>query len=272
MDSWDSPDFDHYWFDPQGRKKLQSLTKILREIPRHQSLKCPFVLHLMAQPLKSMSITQLPPTLPENGGFQESAWLALARTGDFGAFEKLVDFYQDRLYRLARRITSNSQDAEDVVQQTFLSLIESIDTFRQDSSLWTWLVRVTTNHSLKILRKKKGLSFENGSGGEDTDEGKGLPHPEFIAEWRSGPEALAETSETRKKLDEAIEELDDKYRTVFLLRDVEGFSVKETSETLGITESTVKVRLLRARLMLREKLTRHFGDEAKRVIPDHRHG
>lgn len=219
-----------------------------------------------------MSIPEVPPITPLKGDFQESTWLALARTGDFGAFEKLVDFYQDRLYRLARRITSNNQDAEDVVQQAFLSLIESIDSFRQDSSLWTWLVRVTTNHSLKILRKKKGLPVDSGPGGEDPDEGKGLPHPEFIAEWRSGPEALAENSENRKKLDEAIEDLDDKYRTVFLLRDVEGFSVKETSETLGISESTVKVRLLRARLMLREKLTRHFGDEAKRVIPDHRHG
>lgn len=209
--------------------------------------------------------------------FDEAAWLGKAQTGDFSAFEQLVNHFQDRLYRLARRITGVDQDAEDVVQQTFVSLIESIETFRGDASLWTWLVRVATNHALKILRKKRGLPIaskpvpDGTSGANDTDEGHGLPHPEFIAEWRAGPQELAQNAEIQKLIDAEAANLDDIYRVVFLLRDAEGLSVKETAQALGISESLVKVRLLRARLQLRERLTRALGDEAKRVLSDHTH-
>jgi RNA polymerase sigma-70 factor (ECF subfamily) len=83
-----------------------------------------------------------------------------------------------------------------------------------------------------------------------------VPHPEFIADWRQSPAELATRAETRRLLDEALQELDEKHRLVFLLRDVEGFSVKETAAQLGLSEVNVKVRLLRARLALRERLTR----------------
>lgn len=209
--------------------------------------------------------------------FDEAIWLGKAQTGDFSAFEQLVGHFQDRLYRLARRITGVDQDAEDVVQQTFVSLIESIETFRGDASLWTWLVRVATNHALKILRKKRGLPIvskpgpDGSSGANDGDEGHGLPHPEFIAEWRAGPQELAQNAEIQKLIDTEAANLDDIYRVVFLLRDAEGLSVKETAQALGISESLVKVRLLRARLQLRERLTRVLGDEAKRILSDHTH-
>ncbi|HVK11343.1 MAG TPA: sigma-70 family RNA polymerase sigma factor, partial [Gemmataceae bacterium] len=104
------------------------------------------------------------------------------------------------------------------------------------------------------------------------DEGYAeVPHPEVIAPWRDDPADLAERHEVRELIDRALAELDDKYRTVFVLRDIEGFSVKEAADLLGLSESNVKVRLLRARLALREKLTRVLGDEAARVLPDHRH-
>jgi len=217
-----------------------------------------------------------------NPAFDEAAWLGKAQTGDFSAFEQLVGHFQDRLYRLARRITGFDQDAEDVVQQTFVSLIESIETFRGDASLWTWLVRVATNHALKILRKKRGLPIVSGSiasksgpdgtsGANDSDEGHGLPHPEFIAEWRAGPQELAQNAEIQKLIDAEAANLDHIYRVVFLLRDAEGLSVKETAQALGISESLVKVRLLRARLQLRERLTRVLGDKAKRILSDHTH-
>ena len=103
----------------------------------------------------------------------------------------------------------------------------------------------------------------------DGDEEGTIPHPEFIADWRENPETLLMRAETRQLIEQALNELPEKYRAVFLLRDVEGLSVKETAQALGISEANVKVRLLRARLQLREKLTRYFGDEAKRLMPHH---
>jgi RNA polymerase sigma-70 factor (ECF subfamily) len=98
-----------------------------------------------------------------------------------------------------------------------------------------------------------------------------LPHPQYIAKWRETPDELAQRRETGELLRQALDELDEKYRLVFLLRDVEGYSTSETAEALNITESNVKVRLLRARLMLRERLTRVLGDEATQVTPHHDH-
>lgn len=194
-----------------------------------------------------------------------------AGRGDFAAFEALVGRYQDRVYRVARRIVGQAADAEDVVQQTFLSLIEHIDSFRGESSVAAWVLRIATNHALKVLRKRRGLpTVPLDAGGPD--QATDLPHPEYIADWRDDPADLAGRHEVRELLDRAAAELDDKYRVVFVLRDVEGLSVKETAAALGLTESAVKVRLLRARLQLRERLTRTLGDEATRVVPDHRHG
>ncbi len=198
--------------------------------------------------------------------------LRRARQGDFAAFEALVDRFQPRVYGLARRIVGQAQDAEDVTQQTFLSLIEHIDQFRGESSVVTWVLRIATNHALKVLRKRRGLptvALETAT--EPEDSYATLPHPEFVAQWKDNPASLVESAELRRLLDEAIAELDDKYRLVFVLRDIEGLSVRETAEALGLTEANTKVRLLRARLQLRERLTRVLGDEATRVFPDHSH-
>jgi RNA polymerase sigma-70 factor (ECF subfamily) len=195
-----------------------------------------------------------------------------ARSGDVEAFEALVDRFQPRVYRLARRIVGQVQDAEDVTQQTFLSLIEHIDEFRGESALATWILRIATNHALKALRKRRGLpSMPLEAVAEPDDSYSTLPHPEYIAPWRENPEDAAQRAELLKFVEQALSELDDKYRVVFALRDIEGLSVKETAEALGLSEANVKVRLLRARLQLRERLTRVLGDEAKRVFPSHDH-
>jgi RNA polymerase sigma-70 factor (ECF subfamily) len=192
-----------------------------------------------------------------------------ARTGDFKAFELLVNRLQSRVYRVAYRILGQAQDAEDVVQQTFLSVIEHIDDFRGESAVATWILRIATNFALKILRKKRGLSTVSL---DDKDESYAdIPHPKHIAVWHHPPETHLERSEVRELLDRAIAELDDKYRVVFVLRDIEGLSTEETAETLGLSASNVKVRLLRARLQLRERLTRELGDEATRVEASHDH-
>jgi len=194
-----------------------------------------------------------------------------AMGGDYAAFESLVTKYERRVYGLARRIVGQSQDAEEVVQQTFLSVIEHLDGFREEARFSTWLTRIATNHALVLLRKRARNRTVPLADDRSSDSYESLPHPEFIAQWRETPEQIASQRETRQLVDDALQDLDEKYRVVFVLRDVEGLSTAETAEALDITVSNVKVRLLRARLMLREALTRTFGDEATRVFPDHAH-
>ena len=194
-----------------------------------------------------------------------------ARTGDFEAFEALVAKYERRLYALALRMVRHRQDAEEVVQQTLLSVIEHLRGFRGESSFYTWLMRIATNHALALLRKRSSRATVPLREDRSGDSYEDLPHPEYIAQWRETPDRIAQDRETARLLSEALDTLDEKYRLVFLLRDVEGLSTAQTAEAMGITASNVKVRLLRARLMLRERLTRAFGDEATRVAPHHEH-
>ncbi len=194
-----------------------------------------------------------------------------ARQGDFAAFESIVDRHERRVYQLALRILGRAHDAEDVVQQTFLSVVENLEGFREEARFGTWLARIATNHALALLRRQKvrhTLPLSEDGGNESYAD---VPHPQFIAVWRETPEAIASRRETRALLDAALDELDRKYRVVFVLRDIEGLSTEETAEALQLSQSNVKVRLLRARLMLREKLTRLFGDEATQATPHHNH-
>ena len=201
----------------------------------------------------------------------ETELLRQAKGGDFSAFQELADRLQPRVYGLAYRILGQAQDAEDATQQTFLALIEHIADFRQESSLATWVLRIATNHALKILRKKRTVKMIAMSD-MGSEEGYGdVPHPEFIAPWSRTAEEIAQDAEVQAELEKGLEGLDEKYRLVFVLRDIEGLSVREAAEALGLTESSVKVRLLRARLALRERLTKKFGDASQAMIPDHKH-
>jgi len=202
----------------------------------------------------------------------DDALIRHARAGDLEAFEALVARYERQVYTLVLRIVRQEQDAQDVTQQTFISALEHLGGFRQEATFATWLFRIATHAALKILRKRKGLntiSFEEAT--EAQPDRDGLPHPEFIADWKQSPAELVTRHETQRLLEEALAQLDDKHRLVFLLRDVEGLSVKETAAALALSEANVKVRLLRARLQLREGLTRQFGDEARRVFSGHQH-
>lgn len=196
---------------------------------------------------------------------EDAELVGRAKSGDQAAFEELVCRYERRVYTLARRITGNDHDAEDVTQQTFLSALEHLANFRQEARFSTWLMRIATHAALKIIRKRKGLPTVSLDEATDPDPDGLIPHPGYIADWRESPEKLAAQRETQRLIDEALAELDEKHRLVFLLRDVEGLSVKETAEATGLSEANVKVRLLRARLQLRERLTRAFGDEQRLV-------
>jgi RNA polymerase sigma-70 factor (ECF subfamily) len=193
--------------------------------------------------------------------------VALAQAGDLDAFEALTNRYERRVYSLALRMLRQEQDAEDVTQQAFLSAMQNLGGFLGDANFATWLLRIATHAALKVIRKRKGLdtvSLEEAT--EEADGYDTIPHPEYIADWRYSPEQLVPKNEIQRLLDEALAKLDEKHRLVFLLRDVEGLSVKETAEMLGLSEANTKVRLLRARLQLREQLTRTLGDPERRVL------
>ena len=201
----------------------------------------------------------------------ETDLLHQAKAGDFAAFQQLVSKLQPRVYGLTFRILQQTQDAEDATQQTFLALIEHIGDFREESSVVTWVLRIATNNALKILRKRRTVKMVSMTDMGSEDSYSDVPHPEFIAPWSQTADEIAQQAEVQAELETALLELDDKYRLVFILRDVEGLSVRETAEALELTESNVKVRLLRARLALRERLTKKFGDALRVMIPDHKH-
>ena len=195
-----------------------------------------------------------------------------AKAGDLDAFEALTTRYEQRVFALAMRMLRQEQDAEDVTQQTFLSVLENLEGFRGEASFSTWVLRIASHAALKIIRKRKGLntvSLEEAT--ESSENFNSIPHPEFIADWRQSPEYLVQRNEVRRLLDAALTRLDEMHRIVFLLRDVEGLSVRETADTLDLSEANVKVRLLRARLQLREELTRVLGDSERQLTRSHHH-
>ncbi|MCY2930160.1 MAG: sigma-70 family RNA polymerase sigma factor [Planctomycetota bacterium] len=188
-----------------------------------------------------------------------------ARAGEFQAFELLVSRHEGPLYAAAWHLTHNHHDAQDVVQNTFLSAMEHLGSFREESSFATWITRIALNFALKVLRSRKQratVPLEAPDG-----EGQTVPVPEYIADWTTDPARTVQRRELRAILDEAVAQLPEGQRLVFVLRDVQGLSVRETAQALDLTEGNVKVRLLRARLALREVLTRRFGDPATRRQP-----
>lgn len=195
--------------------------------------------------------------------FDESALVTKAREGDGAAFSELVSRYQNKIYRLAKHITQNDEDAEDVLQEAFLKAYEHLDGFKGDSRFYTWVVRIAVNEALMKLRKRKGdrtVSLD-----EPVETGEEQVKRE-IAVWDDNPEQQYSQEEMREILDEAVQGLKPDFRTVFLLRDIEEMSTEETAETLGISIPAVKSRLLRARLALREKLTRKFKRKGEDVF------
>ncbi|MBI4762216.1 MAG: RNA polymerase sigma factor [Chloroflexota bacterium] len=177
--------------------------------------------------------------------------------GDRAEFARLVDEYSSPIYRLGLRMLGNPQDAEDVLQNTFLNALTHIQNFEGRSSLATWLYRIAANEALMLLRKKKPeVNIEEMEGEEDAED----LHPARFVDWSALPEDELLSDEGKKALDDAIQQLPESLRLVFLLRDVEGLSIKETAEALNLTETNVKTRLLRARLALREQLSAYYSE------------
>jgi RNA polymerase sigma-70 factor (ECF subfamily) len=195
--------------------------------------------------------------------FDEAALVARAQAGDDEAFAELVNHYERRIFRTARNITQNDEDAEDVLQEAFLKAYANLDSFQRNSKFYTWLVRITVNEALMKLRKRK--TDRSVSLDEQLDTGEDTVIRE-IAVWDGTPEQRYSQEEIREILDREIATLEPIYRSVFQLRDIDELSTEETAQALGISIPAVKSRLLRARLQLREKLTKIFQRKGDDVL------
>lgn len=178
-----------------------------------------------------------------------------AKKGDLEAFSQLVKRYDRNIFRIAQHITHNEEDAQDVVQEAFLKAYQNLEQFQGNSKFYTWLVRIAVNEALMKLRRRRTDRTVSIDEDVETEEGS---MPREVADWGPNPEQLYGQSELSEILKKTVQGLPPGFRTVFVLRDVEGLSTEETAEMLGLSVPAVKSRLLRARLQLRERLTKYF--------------
>jgi RNA polymerase sigma-70 factor, ECF subfamily len=182
---------------------------------------------------------------------REQDLIARVQRGQHELFYELVRPYERRVYAAALAILRNEADAEDVAQEAVLKALANIRQFRAESRFSTWLIQITVNEALMRRRRQKTRAVESI---DDHRDEEGDYRPRDFADWREIPSETLERKEVRQKLAEALGSLDRKYREVFMLRDMEQLNIQETAETLGISIASVKTRLLRARLMLRDLL------------------
>jgi len=185
---------------------------------------------------------------------EEMALVHAAKAGDVSAFESLVKKYDRNVFRIANHITHNREDAEDVVQDAFLKAYENLEQFQGQSKFYTWLVRIAVNEALMKLRKRRPERTVSLDEDVKTEEDS---LPREVADWSPNPEQQYSQAELKDILTRTIQGLPPGFRTVFVLRDVEGLSTEETAEALDLIPA-VKSRLLRARLQLRDRLSRFF--------------
>ncbi len=184
----------------------------------------------------------------------EQELLARLRRHDEAAFAEFFEAYADRVYRLAMGLLKQADDAEEVVQATFLSAFEALDRFEPQAQLGTWLYRITYNHALMLLRRRQTtLPLPE-------EEEDSTPFPVQLVDWSHLPDQQVLSAEAWETLRTAINELPMGLRAAFTLRDLEGLSTAECAQIQELTEAACKVRLHRARLRLREHLSTYFGE------------
>ena len=201
-----------------------------------------------------------PPATPAaSPGPSDDELVARARAKDLGAFELLVDRHEDRLYRVAMRLLRNENDAREVLQDALVSAWQNLDSFAGRAQFGSWIYRVTVNAALMLLRSRRRrptVSVEDLAPGV-LDEAIGASH-DAGSDWSKRPDEQLQSDELKHHIEAALDELPEILRLVFVLRDVEGLSTEETADMLAITIPTVKTRLHRARLALREAISRYF--------------
>ncbi|MCM8809851.1 MAG: sigma-70 family RNA polymerase sigma factor [Candidatus Omnitrophica bacterium] len=177
-----------------------------------------------------------------------------AKSGDNKAFEELVRRTQNKIYNLGLKILGNKDDAADLLQETYIKAYESLPNFEGKSSFYTWLYKIATNFALMKLRKEKYKKIS-------IDEIKQASNGNYkfeISDWSNNPHIQYKNEELKDILNEAINSLPPKYKTIFILHDIDGLSISEISEILSLSISTIKTRIHRSRLYLREKLSEYF--------------
>jgi RNA polymerase sigma-70 factor (ECF subfamily) len=176
------------------------------------------------------------------------------RAGDYGAFEELVSRFERKVYALALKLTGNQADAEEIAQDVFLTIYQKLDTFRGESQLSSWIYRVTANAAfmkLRDRRKRAKVDFDEKLASEDLPS---LTTTFPQGDWSANADNLLERGELGEKLQDAIAQLPDKFKLIFLLKDVQGLSNEDIGDIVNMSVPAVKSRLHRARLFLREKL------------------
>jgi RNA polymerase sigma-70 factor (ECF subfamily) len=196
---------------------------------------------------------------PQDAAVEEKDLVARAATGDHAAFTELVRRHQDRIYGLAYHLLRDAAEAEEVVQETFLSALEKLSGFRGEAAFGTWLYRVAANAALMRLRRRKRAPEQARAAPiEDLlphfDAEGNLQH-EVQHDWSKRADDQLSDREVRRAIEEAVQNLPEDHRIVFLLKDVDGLSNEAMAELLGLSVAAVKSRLHRARLALREKLS-----------------
>ena len=187
---------------------------------------------------------------PGQSAAREQDLILSVQRGQNELFYELVRPYERRVYAAALAILHNEQDAEDTAQEAMLKAFANIRQFRAEARFSTWLIQITVNEALMRRRRERTVVME----GIDRRDEESEYAPRDFADWREIPSEALERKEVRQRLAEALGALDRKYREVFVLRDMEQLNIQETAEALGISVASVKTRLLRARLMLRDLL------------------
>ncbi len=193
------------------------------------------------------------PGSESGGGKDEASLLRRIRNGESDLFCELVKNCQRAIYTAAFSILRDAADAEEVCQEAILKAWAGLSRFRMQSKFSTWLVQITMNEARMRLRKDKKHRFRSIDGSVET--GRGIYVPEQLIEWRRIPSKELERKRVREALVRAFESLPQKYREIFVLRDVQGLTIRQTAKLVGITENAVKTRLLRARLRMRDMLS-----------------
>ena len=205
----------------------------------------------------------LPSTAAEHSiGPTEGLLIRRIQDGEMDAFYELVRPYQRALFVTAVALLKNEADAEEVAQEAVLKAFKNITRFRQEAKFSTWLIQICINEAKMKLRKERRHLLESIEEGTQNDEGDYIPKD--FADWREIPSEALEQKELRDALLQAMESLPEKYRTVLILREVQHLSINETAAILGLSESNVKTRLLRARLQMRDALAPGFNGDWSR--------
>ncbi|MGC2257103.1 MAG: sigma-70 family RNA polymerase sigma factor [Candidatus Sulfotelmatobacter sp.] len=199
----------------------------------------------------SMSEPEMALNSPGQTGTRERELISGVQRGQRELFYELVRPYERRVFAAALAILRNEQDAEDAAQEAMLKAFKNIGQFRAEARFSTWLIQITVNEALMRRRRERTVQMEGIDDRRDEDSEYA---PRDFADWREIPSEALERKEVRQRLAEALGTLDRKYREVFVLRDMEHLNIQETAQALGITVASVKTRLLRARLMLRDLL------------------